>query len=101
MPILTAKDMHIGDYADGNGRFCLLGHFYRCLSGKDSLEELDEVSMQYDAEPIFRKFATAIQSVAGRGVFIPEINDSNSKRKNARLWNEAIAVLGYTEVSYQ
>jgi hypothetical protein len=83
VPVLTSQDMckHVL-YKDD--RCCLLGHAYQTF-GKGV---------------IYDKVHKALIKTCRRKkrIFVAEYNDSHTLAENAKVWNEAMAALGYTEI---
>lgn len=82
MLLLEASDMCKGSYSRGK-RHCLEGHALRALGSTYTIWA-------------WSKLRDAI-AIAARSSYIAEFNDSHTLATNARVWNRALYLLGYTE----
>jgi hypothetical protein len=84
VPVLTAKDIHRGDLDGPRGTHCLLGW---------GLETFHDESARHEARRAMKQHIETVYSSVG--VFNDDAD--NPKTEIARVWNRAMADLGYTE----
>ena len=101
VPILTAKDMCKCVYARADGsRMCLRGWFSSVFDGWDWRKSIKRCSAQ--RRGALASLTDVAMVVSGKRIAnIENINDNVSAAKAAKIWNEFVKSLGYTEIDYQ
>ena len=88
VPVLTSRDMCKGQLHRGE-RSCLIGHVFKTFGESKGIilgkvrRALGKRCLQHDADP---QYSTA-----------SFFNDDHTLTENAKVWNETMADLGYTE----
>jgi len=84
VPILNGNDMFLGDLHSPCGRrHCLVGHDLNVF-GDLWVEVTDTIRL-------------AIRESTGVDYHVPTFNDNHKCADNAKIWNRAMYLLGYTE----
>lgn len=92
VPILSAEEIHQGNYDGPNGTHCLLGWCREVFP--DSWDGLFKTS-----HPAFRALKAEVakaEGVAYDQAYLSCFNDSSTKPNVAKVWNKAMKTLGYT-----
>jgi hypothetical protein len=96
VPILTAEDMCKKQLYGPYGTACLVGHARRTFNAYDaSIKDRGIFGQVYKA---LLKTCSKREDAVYTFYEVAVYNDSHTLAENAKVWNEAIAALGYTEI---